>query len=163
MDEIRLFLKKNAKNLYKLSIAYREGYNLYKFKFMGYELLFKETEDEISLTHKNNTYTNFNEIQLILFDLFNYKNIEYIDTHLQLKIDKCGYEARIEDIYNDYYDDIAKELICIRHIYISLPEKEEKIIKMKIIVIDDCEYKLFYNHETIDGFEEILAKIDQLF
>lgn len=163
MDDIRLFLKKIARNTYKLSIAYRDGYNLYKYKFSDYELLFKETEDNLELTFNKNTYSNFNEIQLVLFDLFNYKNIEYIDIFLQLKIDKCGIEARIEDIYNDYYDDIKKELTCIRNIYISLAEKEIKIIKLKFQVIDENEYKLFYNYETIIGFEDILIKINQLF
>ena len=167
MDDIRMFFKNNAKNQYKLSIAYREGYNLYKYNLNGVELLFKEEEDGITLTYNKQTYTNFNEIQLILFDIFNYKNIEYIDTYLQFKIDKCKTSARIEDIYNDYYDDINKELICIRHIYITsdsdVQEQKEKIIKLKFMVIDESEYKLFYNNETIIGFEEILAKINLLF
>jgi hypothetical protein len=165
MNDIRMFFKNNAKNQYKLSIAYREGYNLYKYKFGGFELLFKEEEDGITLTYNKQTYTNFNEIQLILFDIFDYKNIEYIDVYLQFKIDKCKTSARIEDIYDDYYDDINKELICTRHIYITsdFSEQKEKIIKLKLVVIDESEYKLFYNNETIIGFEEILAKINLLF
>jgi len=167
MDDLRLFLKKITKNQGKLSIAYRDGYNLYKYKFEGFELLFKEMEEEIHLTFNKKTYTNFNEIQLILFDLFDYKNIEYIDIYLQLKIEKSGKKIYIEDIYNDYYDDITKEMICIRNIRINdcdfKEQAIEKIIKLKFIVIDDCEYKLFYNLETIEGFDEILTKINQLF
>ena len=94
-----------------------------------------------------------NEIQLLLFDLFDYKNIEYIDVYLQ---SKKG--IQIEDIYNDFYDDVNKELICIRNII-----KDEKIIKIKIIVYNNEEYKLFYNYETINGFDEIIKKIDELF
>jgi len=163
MDELRLFLKKITKNQAKLSIAYREGYNLYKYKFDAFELLFKETEEEIHLTLDKKTYTNFNEIQLLLFDLFDYKNIEYIDIYLQLKIENSGKRIYIEDIYNDYYDDITNELVCIRNIHFNDCDLKEKIIKLKFIVIDDNDYSLFINHETIQGFDEILTKINQLF
>ena len=161
MEDIRLFLKKIAKNQYKLSIAYREGYNLYKYKFdIGFTLLFKETEEGIELTHENKTYTNLNEIQLILFDIFNYRNIEYIDVYLQHKIDNYKTSARIEDIYDDYYDDTKNELVCMRQI---LLDNDKKIIKMKFVVVEETDYYLYYNDETISGFEEILIKINQLF
>lgn len=163
MNDLRLFLKKITKNQAKLSIAYRDGYNLYKYKFDGFELLFKEMEDEVHLTLDKKTYTNFNEIQLLLFDLFDYKNIEYIDVYLQLKIEKSGKKIYIEDMYNDYYDDITNEYICIRNIRFNDCDLKEKIIKLKFIVVDDSEYNLFINHETIQGFDEILAKINQLF
>ena len=157
MEDIRLFMKKNAP-LYKLSIAYRDGYNLYRYKFDDFTLLFKETEDAVELNYNKKDYTNFNEIQLLLFDLFDYKNIEYIDVFLQLKIEKSKTPIRIEDIYNDFYDDINKELICVRNLIIN----EEKIMKFKIIVYDEHDYKLYYNSETISGFNEILEKISKL-
>ncbi len=157
MEDIRLFMKKNA-SLYKLSIAYRDGYNLYRYKFDDFTLLFKETDNGVELNYKKKDYTNFNEIQLLLFDLFDYKNIEYIDVFLQLKIEKSKTPIRIEDIYNDFYDDINNELICVRNLIVN----EEKIIKFKIIVYDEHEYKLYYNSETILGFNEILEKIDKL-
>ncbi len=157
MEDIRLFMKKNA-SLYKLSIAYRDGYNLYRYKFDDFTLLFKETDNGVELNYEKNDYRNFNEIQLLLFDLFDYKNIEYIDVFLQLKIEKSKTPIRIEDIYNDFYDDINKELICVRNLIVN----EEKIIKFKIIVYDEHEYKLYYNSETISGFNEILEKIDKL-
>ncbi len=157
MEDIRLFMKKNA-SLYKLSIAYRDGYNLYRYKFDDFTLLFKETDNGVELNYKKKDYTNFNEIQLLLFDLFDYKNIEYIDVFLQLKIEKSKTPIRIEDIYNDFYDDINNELICVRNLIVN----EEKIIKFKIIVYDEHEYKLYYNSETISGFNEILEKIDKL-
>lgn len=163
MEDLRLFLKKITKNQAKLSIAYRDGYNLYKYKFDAFELLFKETEEEVHLTLDKKTYTNFNEIQLLLFDLFDYKNIEYIDIYLQLKIEKSGKSIYIEDIYNDYFDDITNELVCIRNIHFNDCDLKEKIIKLKFIVIDDNDYTLFINHETIHGFDEILTKINQLF
>ncbi len=157
MEDIRLFMKKNA-SLYKLSIAYRDGYNLYRYKFDDFTLLFKETDNGVELNYEKKDYTNFNEIQLLLFDLFDYKNIEYIDVFLQLKIEKSKTPIRIEDIYNDFYDDINNELICVRNLIVN----EEKIIKFKIIVYDEHEYKLYYNSETISGFNEILEKIDKL-
>lgn len=157
MEDIRLFMKKNAP-LYKLSIAYRDGYNLYRYKFDDFTLLFKESEDGVELNYNKKDYTNFNEIQLLLFDLFDYKNIEYIDVFLQLKMEKSKTPIRIEDIYNDFYDDINKELICVRNLIIN----EEKIIKFKIIVYDEHDYKLYYNSETISGFNEILEKISKL-
>jgi len=154
MDNLRSFIKKIALNTYKLSIAYKDDYNLFKYVFDDFTLVFKEIDGEIvSLNYNKKTYTDFNQIQLLLFDLFDYKNIEYIDVYLQ---SKKG--IQIEDIYNDFYDDVNKELICIRNII-----KDEKIIKIKIIVYNNEEYKLFYNYETINGFDEIIKKIDELF
>ncbi len=154
MDNLRSFIKKIALNTYKLSIAYKDDYNLFKYVFDDFTLVFKEIDGEIvSLNYNKKTYTDFNQIQLLLFDLFDYKNIEYIDVYLQ---SKKG--IQIEDIYNDFYDDVNKELICIRNII-----KNEKIIKIKIIVYNNEEYKLFYNYETINGFDEIIKKIDELF
>jgi hypothetical protein len=158
MEDIRLFMKKNAANIYKLSIAYRDTCTLYKYKFDDFTLLFKETENGIEFHYQKKDYSNFNEIQLLLFDLFDYKNIEYIDVFLQLKIERSKIPIRIEDIYNDYYDDMNKELICVRNLIIN----EEKIIKFKIVVYDEHEYKLYYNSETISGFNEILEKINKL-
>lgn len=154
MDEIRLFLKRIARNSYKLSIAYKDNYNLYKYKFDDFTLLFKEIDGEVeSLDYNKKIYTDKYEIQIILFDLFDYKNIEYIDAYLLSKKDII-----IEDIYNDFYDDINKELVCIRNII-----KGEKIIKLKIIVYDNKEYKLFYNLETIIGFDEIIEHLHHIF
>lgn len=154
MDNLRSFIKKIALNTYKLSIAYKDDYNLFKYVFDDFTLVFKEIDGEVvSLNYNKKTYTDFNEIQLLLFDLFDYKNIEYIDVYLQ---SKKG--IQIEDIYNDFYDNVNKELIYIRNII-----KDEKIIKIKIIVYNNEEYKLFYNYETINGFDEIIKKIDELF
>jgi len=158
MNNLRTFIKKNASDNYKLSIAYKDDCNLYKYVFDDYILLFKEINEEIiSMNYNKKTYTDFNEIQLILFDLFNYKNIEYIDIYLQSKKNII-----IEDIYNDYYDDINKEFICIRSII-----KDEQIIKFKIIVyinndFNNNDFKLYYKHETIIGFDSIIKKIDEL-
>ena len=154
MDNLRSFIKKIALNTYKLSIAYRDDYNLFKYVFDDFTLVFKEIDGEVvSLNYNKKTYTDFNEIQLLLFDLFDYKNIEYIDVYLQ---SKKG--IQIEDIYNDFYDDVNKELICIRNII-----KHDKITKIKIIVYNNEEYKLFYNYETINGIDAIIKKIDELF
>lgn len=154
MDEIRLFIKKNAKNTYNLSIANKIDYNLYKYKFDDFILLFKEIDGEIiSLVYDKKTYTDFNEIQLLLFNLFDYKNMEYIDIYLQSLKD-----IYIEDIYDDYYDNNTKELICNRII-----RKKDEIFKLKFIVKDMKDYTLYYNEEIIVGFSLILQKISEIF
>lgn len=154
MDEIRLFLKKIARNNYKLSIAYKEDHNLYKYKFDNFNLLFKECEGEVeSLTYNKKLYTDKYEIHLVLFDIFDYKNMEYIDTYLL-----SNKNIIIEDIYNDFYDDINKEFISIRNI-----TKGDNLFKLKFIVYNNTDYKLFYNLETISGFEEIIKRLDYIF
>lgn len=154
MEEIRVFIKKNARIDYKLSISYNQNYNLFKYKFDDFILLFKEVDGEIeSLTYNKKVYKDFIEIQLLLFNLFDYKNIEYIDVYLQSI--KGIY---IENIYDDYYDNNSNELICNRTI-----KKDEKIIKIKIIVTNMKDYTLYYNDEIIIGFSLILDKILQIF
>lgn len=155
MDNLRYFIKKIATNTYKLSIAYKDDCNKYKYKFDDFTLLFKEIDGEVvSMNYNKQTYTDFNEIQLILFDIFNYKNMEYIDIYLQSKKN-----IQIEDIYNDFYDDIKKELICIR----SIIKNGEKIIKLKFVVYNHDHYELYYQDDIITDFDNIIRKIDELF
>lgn len=154
MDEIRLFIKKHANAEYKLSIAYKEDYNLIKYRFNEYILLFKEVDGEIkSLTYDKKIYTDLIEIQLLLFNLFDYKNMEYIDSYLLTIKD-----IYIENIYDDYYDNHLNELVCYRTI-----NKGDEIIKLKFLVEDMKKYTLYYKNEIIIGFDLILEKISQIF
>lgn len=176
MNELRVFLKKNLPH-HTLAISYDNTNDInccsYEYKFnhpmMGNKekLIFKEYEIEqeeqsIELDYKNNIYKDINEIYLILFELLNYKNIEYIDIYLQIKLKQKPY-IYIEDIYNDYYDDINKELICVRNIISSSSNKEEiKKIKLKIVIYNKLDYTLYYNHEVIKDFDNIICKINEI-
>ncbi len=176
MNDIRIFLKKNLPH-HTLAISYDNSNDInsssYEYKFnhpmMGYKekLIFKEyeidqEEQSIELDYKKNIYKDINEIYLILFELVNYKNIEYIDIYLQIKIKQKSY-IYIEDIYNDYYDDINKELICIRNLISYSSNKDEiKKIKLKFVIYNKIDYTLYYNHEVIKDFDNIIRKIDEI-
>jgi len=160
MDDIRLFIKKNAIIKLQLSIKYKDDYTEYKYKYGDNLLIFKEYEDNISLTYNKKTYDTFNDIQLILFDLFDYKNIEYIDAYLQKKIyNKSSYN--LTDLYNDYYDDYEKKLICTRRLSVSSGDTTKEL-KLRFVVNHETDYTLYYNFETINGFDDIIKKIDEI-
>jgi alpha-N-acetylglucosamine transferase len=114
--------------------------------------LIEEEDDVIKLIYNDNTFTDENEIQLELFELFNYKNIEYIDCYIIKKRNIDNFE--ILDIYDDYYDNNDDILICNRSF-----KKNDKLIKIKIIYQNE-EYTMYYNLETIHGFDNIIEKID---
>jgi hypothetical protein len=160
MEEIELFIKKNSIDKIKKSITFKDNYICYKYKYLDYLLIFNEYTDDnnknsIELIYNKNIYKNFIDIQLILFDIFNYKNIEYIDVYIQYKIKNK--KIILTDLYNDYYDDIENKLICIRRLYLN----EEEIIKLKF-VIEDYDITLYYKDEVINNFENIIEKINNL-
>jgi hypothetical protein len=166
MDEIRMFIKKvAAKESIKLSIKYNNTYTQYKYKYFDIPLVFKEYINEdcdsddsrIELVFDGKSYNNYNDIQLVLFELFEYKTIEYIDAYLMKKLEKT--KMRIEDIYNDYYDDINDKLICTRLIN---SDENTTIIKFKFIISHKTEIKLYYNTEVICDFDNIIKKIDEI-
>jgi len=160
MDDIRLFIKKNAIVKLQLSIKYKDDYTEYKYKYGDNLLIFKEYEDNISLTYNKKTYDTFNDIQLVLFDLFDYKNIEYIDAYLQKKIyNKSAYN--LTDLYNDYYDDYEKKLICTRRLSVSSGDTTKEL-KLRFVVNHETDYTLYYNFETINGLDDIIKKIDEI-
>ena len=114
-----------------------------------------EDGDMISLDYNDNIINDEIEIQLELFELFNYKNTEYIDCYILQK--QKTVEFDILDIYDDYYDNNEDLLICNRSYM-----KDDKLIKMKIIYQNE-DYIMNYNLETIYGFEKIIEKIDLIF
>ena len=106
----------------------------------------------ITLNYNDIIITDEIDIQLELFELFNYKNIEYIDCYILKKRNTINFE--ILDLYDDYYDNNDDILICNRSL-----QKNDKIIKIKIIYQNE-EYSMYYNLETIYGFDNIIEKID---
>lgn len=167
MDEIRMFIKKVApKESIKLSIKYNDTYTQYKYKYFDTPLVFKEYINEdgdsddsrIELVFNGTSYKTYNDIQFILFELFEYKTIEYIDAYLIKKLEKT--KMRIEDIYNDYYDDFNDKLICTR--LINSSDEDKTIIKLKFIISHKTEIKMYYNTEVICDFDNIIKKIDEI-
>lgn len=155
MDDIRIFIKNNSKEEYKLSIKYEDNETIYKYKYPSYNLIFKEDfNDNISLIINKKTYDNLTDIHLFLFNLFDYKNFEYIDLYLKKMIEKTP--IQIEDYYNDNYDDFANEFVAIRNLMIN-----EKFYKLKF-VLKDNEFHLYYNLNIFSGFDNILEKIKEI-
>ena len=160
MDDIRLFIKKNAVIRLQLVIKYKDDCTEYKYKYGDNLLIFREYEDNITLTYNKTTYDTFNDIQLILFDLFDYKNIEYIDAYLQKKVSTKP-ACHITDLYNDYYDDHEKKLICTRRLSVGSADNTKEL-KLKFVVNNETDYVLYYNFETINGIDDIIKKIDEI-
>ena len=157
-SDIQLFIKNNCK-IVSLNIDYTNEGDIHNYVIniqgINHKLkLIEEGEDVIKLIYNDNTFTDENEIQLELFELFNYKNIEYIDCYLLKKQQTSGIE--VLNMYDDYYDNNDGILICNRS-YV----KDGRTIKIKIIVYDNgADYKMYYNLEEIMGFEEIIKKLD---
>jgi hypothetical protein len=155
MNDIKNFIKNNSKEEYKTSVKYEDNETIYKYKYSSYLLTFKEDFNEnIILIINKKTYDNLTDIHLFLFNLFDYKNFEYIDLYLKQQIEKTP--INIEDYYNDNYDDFNNEFIAIRNLILN-----EKIFKMKI-VLKNNEFYLYFNLDIISGFDNILEKIKQI-
>jgi len=161
MNDIRIFIRKIANDNYSLNIKYKNNKTFYIYQFHNdiNKLIFTEDNDIITLKYNDIIYNNDLDISLILFDLFNYKTIEYIDIYLQKKIRDFNntYPTNsiiIDDIYNDIYDDQTMILTYIRNI--------NNIFKLKFIVDNHNNLTLLYNLETINGFNEIIKKIDEI-
>lgn len=155
MNDIRTFIKNNSKEVYKLSIKYDDTETIYKYKYPSYLLTFKEDFNEnLILIINGNTYESLTDIHLFLFNLFDYKNFEYIDLYLKQQIEKTSID--IEDFYNDNYDDFNNEFIAIRNLILN-----KKIFKMKF-VLKNNEFYLYYNLNIISGFDNIIEKIKEI-
>jgi hypothetical protein len=158
LNDIRLFIKNNSK-IISSKIDYNDDNIIYTYEIniqgMDHILKLIEDGDMISLDYNDNIINDEIEIQLELFELFNYKNTEYIDCYILQK--QKTVEFDILDIYDDYYDNNEDLLICNRSYM-----KDDKLIKMKIIYQNE-DYIMNYNLETIYGFEKIIEKIDLIF
>jgi len=163
MDDIRLFIKKNAIAKIQLSIAYNNTHTTYKYKYLDSIILFNEylpdfendDDGKIEMIFNKKTYDNLIDIQLILFDLFDYKTIDYIDVYIQKKL--LSTNLILTDLYDDYFDDTQNKLICSRRFSLNGNE----IIKFKFVVISK-DITLYYQTETINGIDNIIKKIDEL-
>jgi|UniRef100_A0A6C0LJF8 hypothetical protein len=154
-DDLRVFIKRNSKIMYS-KINYTDEGNIYNYKINAngniYEFKLINDGETIKMDYNDTIIDNDNDIQLEIFEMLNYKNIEYIDCYIIRKRNETKFE--ILDMYDDYYDNVEKKLICNRSF-----KKNDKQIKIKIICQND-EYVMYYNMEEIYGFEEIIQKLD---
>ena len=156
-EEIHQFIKRNSK-IISLNIKYTPDTNeyIYVVNVNGLnhtlKIILDLTDNSVVLEYKSNLIRYSNDIQLELFEIFNYKNIEYIDCYIFKK--KIINDFDIIDMYDDYYDNDNDELISNRTII-----KDEKPIKIKFVCHDN-EMTMEYNMEKIVGFEEIIEKLD---
>jgi len=157
--DLQNFIKQNSK-VNSMNIKYTDEYDIYEYNVniegMIHIIKILDDGDMIKLDYNEKILDNDIDIQLELFELFNYKNIEYIDCYILKK--QQLHEIEVLDMYEDHYDNNDGILICNRAFM-----KNERIIKIKIIVYDNgADYKMYYNLDEISGFDEIIKKIDLL-
>lgn len=156
LSDIHIFIKKNSK-IIKYFINYTDDGDIYNYKINieGLEHIIKitDTYSEIIMEYNSVIYNNNNDIQLKLFEIFNYKTIEYLDCYIINKLNDINYNY---DCYNDDYDNIKDKLICNRFII-----KNDKIIKFIFEFYND-ELYMKIDNDNIIGFDNIINKINTL-
>lgn len=157
-SDLQMFIKKNSK-IVSMNIEYTDEGDVYNYKInaegINYDLKFITDNETIKMIYNDKIIDNDNDIQLELFDLLNYKNIEYIDCYIiKKRNDNNNFE--IIDMYDDTYYNNVDKLICNRSF-----KKDDKIIKIKIIYQYN-DFKLYYNTKEISGIDEILIEIDKI-
>jgi len=154
--DLQNFIKKNSK-INELKIHYTDDGDIYEYKIniegIDYIVKIIDDGDILKFEYNGKILDNDIDIQFELFELLNYKNIEYIDCFILKKRNINNFE--ILDMYDDNYDNIEKKYICNRSIM-----KNEELKKIKIVIYDETEYIMYYDMEEINGFDEILKKID---
>ena len=154
--DLQNFIKKNSK-INDLKIHYTDEGDIYEYKInvegIDYIIKIIDDGDILKLEYNGKILDNDIDIQFELFELLNYKNIEYIDCFILKKHNINNFE--ILDMYDDNYDNIEKKYICNRSIM-----KNEELKKIKIVIYDETEYIMYYDMEEIKGFDEILKKLD---
>jgi hypothetical protein len=154
-EDLQAFIKRNSK-ITSLKMDYTDEGDIYHYKInsngMIYEFKLTNDGENIKMECNNTIIDNDNDIQLELFEMLNYKNIEYIDCYILKKRNETNFE--ILDMYDDYYDNVEKKLICNRSF-----KKNNKQLRIKIIYQND-DYILIYNSKEIIGFDEIIRKLD---
>lgn len=156
LSDLRNFIKKNSKvNGLNIDDSNKEIIYDYEINVEGidYNIKIIDDGDILKLEYNGKILDNDIDIQLELFELFNYKNIEYIDCFILKKRNMNNIE--ILDMYDDNYDNNENTYICNRSII-----KNGELIKIKIVIYDETEYTMYYEMEEIKGFEEILKKLD---
>jgi hypothetical protein len=155
-SDLQMFIKKNSK-IVSMNIDYTDEGDIYNYKInaegIDYNFKFITDGETIKMIYNDKIIDNDNDIQLELFDLLNYKNIEYIDCYIIKKRNENN-NFEIIDMYDDtYYNNIDK-LVCNRSF-----KKNDKIIKIKIIYQYN-EFKFYYDGKEITEIDEILKKLD---
>jgi hypothetical protein len=155
LNDLQVFIKRNSK-IISMKIDYTDDGDIYDYKVniegITYNFKLINDGDIIKLEYNDKIIDNDNDIQLELFEMFNYRNIEYIDCYIIKKRKESEFE--VLDMYDDYYDNTEDKLICNRSFI-----KGDKQIKIKIIIHDN-NYIMYYNMEEICGFDEIIKKLD---
>jgi len=154
--DLKMFIKKNSK-IVNLTIDYTDEGDIHNYKVniegIDYDIKLIDTYENISMEFNKEIFNDDNDIQLKLFELFNYKNIEYLDCYIKKKLFEL-FEINNYDCYDDDYHNIKDLLICNRTITIN-----DKIIKFKFEYRNNELYMKIGN-EIIIGFDEIINKIN---
>jgi len=155
--DLQNFIKENSK-IISMNIKYTDEYDIYEYNVniegVNHKIKIMNDGDLLKIDYNDKIIDNDIDIQLELFEVFNYKNIEYIDCYLLKKQQTSGIE--VLNMYDDHYDNNDGILICDRSF-----KKDERIIKIKIVVYDNgADYKMYYNLEEINGFDEIIKKLE---
>lgn len=161
LSDLQLFIKKNSK-IINLNIDYTDEGDIYNYKVNveGVEHNIKLIDIDfttLKMEYNNQIFDDDINIQLKLFDIFNYKNVEYLDCYIRNKlypVDSIDYNDFNYDCYNDEYDNIKDKLICHRVI-----NKNDKIIKFKFEYYNN-ELYMKIDNDIINGFDNIINKIN---
>lgn len=163
LSDLHLFIKKNSK-IINYKIDYTDDGDIYNYKINieGIDYIIKLIDDysNVKMEYNNEIYEDDNDIQLKLFELLNYKNIEYLDCYIKNKLKKkdnndCDGDNNDYDCYDDDYDNIKNKLVCNR----VITTKNKKNMKFKFEFYNN-ELYMKIDNDNIIGFDNIINKIN---